>query len=95
MIEINELELKKYDSMFGTQSRVFPPNLIWVETPLEEWQIIITNKRHKHICLLHKNKCGNTNRFHKQSWKNSLFACYDSIYTHKNILPCVKNNGKL
>ena len=53
---IIEREIKKYDNIFGTKSRYFPcTNTITVETPLDSWQIKITNKQ-KPYCLLHKKR---------------------------------------
>lgn len=93
MIEINELKVQKYDFMFGTKSRAFPPDLILVSMPLDDWIIRITNKKNKKYCLLHNNKFGRTNKYHIQAYKGSLFACYDSIYNHKKYLHIVKGEN--
>jgi hypothetical protein len=94
MIEINKLksQTQRYDAMFGTRSRIFPPDIILVSTSLDSWQIIITNKQKKPICLLHQNKFGRINRYHVQAWKTCLYHAYHSIYTHKNPLLYKKNN---
>lgn len=86
MIEIDKLEsqIQRYDTMFGTRSRIFPPDIILISTPLDSWQIKITNKQNKPIYLLHKNKFGRTNKYHIQGRKTCLFHAYHSIYTHKN-----------
>jgi len=93
MIEIDKLEsqIQRYDAMFGTRSRIFPPDLILVSTPLDSWQIKITNKQ-KPYCLLHKNKFGRTNRYHIQTWKSNLYYIYDTIHKHKNPLVNIHKN---
>jgi len=93
MIEIIELEIARYDQMFGTKSRYFPcTNIIIVETPLDSWQIRIANKQSKPYCLLHKNKCGKINKYHIQTYKTKLFYAYDTIYKHKNPMINVNKN---
>lgn len=81
MIEINKLksQTQRYDAMFGTRSRIFPPDIILVSTSLDSWQIIITNKQKKPICLLHKNKFGRTNKYHIQGRKTCLYHAYHSM----------------
>ena len=92
MTEI-ELEIARYDAMFGTRSRYFScTNTIIVETPLDSWQIRITNRQSKPYCLLHKNKFGRTNKFHIQAYKVKLFHVYDAIYKHKNPLININKN---
>ena len=87
-----EREIKKYDNIFGTKSRYFPcTNTITVETPLDSWQIKITNKQ-KPYCLLHKNKFGRINRYHIQTWKSNLYYIYDTIHKHKNPLINIHKN---
>jgi len=88
-----EIEIAKYDKMFGTKSQYFPcTNIIIVESPLDSWQIRITNKQSKPYCLLHKNKFGRINRFHIQAYKAKLFHVYDAIYKHKNPLININKN---
>ncbi len=83
---IDELEIKKYDTKFGTKSKVFQySNTIVVETPLDTWMIKVTNRQVRPICLLHKNKFGRINKFHIQNWKTCLYHTYDSIYRHKGM----------
>jgi len=86
MIEVNELDIKRYDQMFGTRSRYFPPDIILIATDLDDWIIRITNKKKRGICLLHRNKFGRRNKYHIQNYKTTLYHCYDSIYHHKNPL---------
>jgi hypothetical protein len=88
--EIDELEIKQYDYKFGTKSKVFYDTII-VDSGNEEWQIKITNRRNRPICLLHRNKHGRTNKFHIQAYKTLLYHAYDAIYSHKNVLSCIKN----
>lgn len=103
---INELEVKRLDEKFSMKSRVYQfSNIIEIDTQLDQWRIALIDwgerekklvdlkiKPYKKIVLLHKNKYGRINKFHKQSEKGSLFACYDSIYTHKNVLSCINKN---
>jgi len=87
-----EMQIQRYDFMFGTRSKYFPcSNIIIIEMPLDDWQIRITKRKNKKYCLLHGNRFGRINKFHIQSWKGSLFACYDSIYNHKKYMPIVKS----
>lgn len=88
--EINEEVIQRFDEQFGTKSRAFPPDIILVSMPLDNWLIRITNKKNKKYCLLHGNKFGRKNKYHTQSQKGSLFACYDSIYNHKKYLHITK-----
>jgi len=82
---IDELEIKRYDKMFGTKSRIFQPDIILITSSFDDdWSIRITNKKNKGICLLHRNKYGKKNKYHTQSWKTQLYHVYDSIYKHKN-----------
>jgi hypothetical protein len=84
---INELEVQKFDNIFGTKSKVFKTtNIIIVNTFLDEWMIKITSRRDKPICLFHKNKRNRTNKYHLQGRRNTLYQAYDSIYSHKNPL---------
>lgn len=93
MIELNELEIARYDRMFGTRSRYFPcTNTIIIETPLDSWQVRITNRQVKPYCLLHKNKFGRTNKYHIQTQKTSLYYIYDTIYKHKNPMININKN---
>jgi len=88
---INELEIKKYDNLFGTKSKVFG-NIIIVDSAIDEWRIEVTNRQIRGVCLLHKNKRGRRNRFHIQGFKSNLYQAYDSIYSHKHVLSCVNRN---
>jgi hypothetical protein len=88
---INELEIQRYDNMFGTHSKVFG-NIIIVDSAIDEWCIEVTNRQIKGVCLLHKNKRGRKNRFHIQGFKSNLYQAYDSIYSHKHVLSCVSRN---
>ena len=94
MIEIDKLEsqIQRYDAMFGTKSRIFPPDLILISTPLDSWQILITNKQNKPIYLLHKNKFGRLNKYHIQGRKTCLYHAYDTIHKHKNPLINIYKN---
>ena len=92
--KINEEIIQEYDIKFGTKSKVFPPDLILVAMPLDDWQIRITNKKNKKYCLLHGNKFGRTNKFHTQAHKGTLFAYYDSIYNHKKYLHIIQSCQK-
>ena len=85
---IDELEIQKYDQMFGTRSRYFPPDIILVTSSFDdEWVIRVKNKQTKGVCLLHKNKYGRKNKFHVQgNFKSCLLHAYDSIFNHKNPL---------
>jgi len=89
---IDELEVEKYDAMFGTRSKIFFDTII-IDSGIDEWQIRIINKHRKGVCLLHRNKYGRTNKFHTQGFKSNIFQGYDSIYRHKNVLSCVKNKN--
>lgn len=87
---ISELEIQKYDQMFGTRSKYFPySNIIMIETPLDSWKIQVTNRKIKPVCLLHKNKFGRKNKYHIQAYKSELYHAYHSIYTHKNWMPII------
>ena len=94
MIEIDKLnsQIQMYDTMFGTSSRIFPPDIILVSTSLDSWQILIANKQNKPICLLHKNKFGRTNKYHIQGRKTCLYHAYDTIHKHKNPLINIYKN---
>jgi hypothetical protein len=96
MIKTDELEteIQKYDFMFGTRSKYYPcSSIILINMPLDDWQIRITKRKNKRYCLLHGNKYGRTNKYHIQSYKGSLFACYDSIYNHKKYLHIIKGEN--
>lgn len=87
---IDELEIKKYDKMFGTRSKIFSEtNTIIISTPLDEWKLKISNKKVKGICVYHKNIRSKQNKYHVQGYKSCLYHAYHSIYTHKNWLRIV------
>lgn len=90
---IDELEIKKYDKMFGTRSKIFY-NTIIIDSGNDEWLIEVMNKRTKKVRLLHKNRISSTNKFHQQGLRSNLYQAYDSIYRHKNILICMNNKIK-
>jgi hypothetical protein len=91
---INELEIKKYDKMFGTRSKVFKcTNTIIIESPLDSWQIKVINRQIKPYCLLHKNKFGKINKYHIQSWKTCLYHAYNAIYTHKGLMSILNKSN--
>ncbi len=103
---IDELEVRKYDKTFNMKSRVYQfSNTIEIDTQLDQWRITIiewgdkekelidlTKRPFKKVCLLHKNKYGRTNKYHKQGTKTNLFQAYHSIYSHKNVLSCINKN---
>jgi hypothetical protein len=87
---IDELEVQRYDKMFGTKSKCFPEtNKIVISTFLDEWVIEITGKRNRPVCLYHKNLKGKNNKFHRQGYRRNLYQAYDSIYSHKNWMPII------
>lgn len=101
---IDELEVQKYDFMFGTKSQIYQvSNTVIVNTQLDEWRITVTHwserekelvdlleRPYKKVCLLHKNKRGRKNKFHIQGIKNDLYDAFHSIYTHKKWMPILK-----
>lgn len=94
---IDELEVKKYDELFGTNSKIYQvSNTIIINTPLDEWRIVVTDwgekekglidltlRPYKKVTLYHKNKFGRKNKYHIQSHKGTLVAAFHSIYCHK------------
>jgi len=101
---IDELEVQKYDAMFGTRSKVYQvSNNIIINTALDEWIVTVTDwgerekelvdlkiKPHKKVLLLHKNKRGRKNKYHIQAIKNDLYDAFHSIYTHRKWMPILK-----
>jgi hypothetical protein len=94
---IDELEVQRYDKMFGTKSKCFPEtNTIIVYTPLDEWKIQISNKKQKGIYLYHQNKRKDCSKYHLQGNRSTLLQTYHSIYTHKKCLPIVlRHSGNI
>jgi len=85
--ELMVQRIKYFDRLFKTRSKVFPlANIIIVETPLEQWEIEITDCIYKKYCLYHKNRNSRKNKHHLQAQKRSLYDTYDSIYKHNNVL---------
>jgi len=93
---IDELEVQKYDKKYGTKSKVFSQTgIIYIESPLDSWQIRVINRKDRPICLLHKNKFGRTNKFHIQAFKTCLYHAYDAIYTHKGLMSVINKSNNL
>lgn len=100
---INELEIQRYDSVYGTSSRVFSlTNKIVVSNALDDWIIELKEGRrgNNKILLYHKNKYGKTNKYHFQTEKSCLLHAYQTINRHRNCMlitdkcnQCTVKNG--
>lgn len=90
---IDEIEIKRFDKIFGTVSKIFP-NTITIETSLDEWKLEFTDKEYKGILLSHKNKQCRKSKYHFQGYKTNLFEVYSYIYRHDGWMPIVKKASK-
>jgi len=80
--EIDEQRIRKLDAIFKTKSRVFP-NVIYIDSGSDEWQLQFTDRLVQPICLLHKNKNCRKNKYHFQRWKSNILFAYQDIYRHR------------
>ncbi|MDD4624636.1 MAG: hypothetical protein PHX40_04635 [Bacilli bacterium] len=86
---IDEAKLKKFDRIFGTVTKIFP-NIITIETSLDEWKLEFTDKKYKGILLSHKNKQCRKSKYHFQGKKSNLYEVYSYIYRHDKWMPVIK-----
>lgn len=80
--ELMVQRIKKLDAIFKTKSRIFP-NIIYVDSGSDEWQLKFTGRTVQPICLLHKNKNCKKNKYHFQRYKSNILYAYQDIYRHR------------
>lgn len=84
---INELELERLCKRYKIKSKVFKETgIIILDSGLDEWQIKYIENKIKPYCLLHKNKCKQTSKFHVQRWLRTLPQSIDCVANHKKVL---------
>jgi len=85
---INEIELKALCNKYKIKYKLFQlTNTIILDTGIAEWLIKhLGNNRDRPYCLMHKNKLGQTSKYHIQGYKKTLFQAIDSALTYKNII---------